>query len=350
MKNYLFIVFILFFSCSESDDEIVQNVDSVEIKGVDISFLPDIRQHNVILYNQQNNAEDMLQILKNAGVNTARIRLWKQPTENISDFNTVKNLAAECKSLGLKVLLSVHYSDFWADPANQNTPIEWNEINFNQLTDSVFSYTKKIVAEMNPEYIQIGNEINSGFLWPSGNISNLLQMKTLLNRAAQAVRETNASTKIIIHYAGYENADYFFEKITDVDYDIIGLSYYPIWHGKNLAELENILFSLSETFNKKVIIAETSYPFTFGWNDWTNNVIGSENQILDEFPATAIGQKDFVSKIKDIAKNNENCLGFCYWGGEWISYKGNSATDGSTWENQAFWDFSNRALPVLDNY
>ncbi len=98
------------------------------------------------------------------------------------------------------------------------------------------------------------------------------------------------------------------------------------------------------------MIVETSYPFTLGWNDYTNNIIGQTDQLITAFPATSQGQKEYLQKIKDICLANNQCLGFCYWGAEWVSYKGNTATNASSWENQAFWDFSNKALPVLDVY
>jgi arabinogalactan endo-1,4-beta-galactosidase len=262
----------------------------------------------------------------------------------------VKNLSEEIKGLGLKVILTVHYSDSWADPAKQTKPAQWQGIPFNQLLDSVYVYTKKIISEIDPDYIQIGNEINSGLLWPDGNISNISQMKQILQKGITAVRETNTSTKIIIHYAGIENADWFFSNISELDYDLIGVSYYPIWHGKNLDSLKQILTSISNNQNKSVFIAETSYPFTLGWNDWTHNIVGLESQLLPQFPATPSGQKEFLLKIKEIISEVPKGIGFCYWGAEWVSYKGSTATDGSSWENQAFWDFENKSLPVLEVY
>ena len=97
-------------------------------------------------------------------------------------------------------------------------------------------------------------------------------------------------------------------------------------------------------------VAETAYPFTLDWNDYTHNVIGAQSQLIGEYPATIDGQKNYLLKIREIAVEAPNCLGFCYWGGEWISYKGDTATNGSSWENQAFWDFNNKALPVLEAY
>ena len=133
-------------------------------------------------------------------------------------------------------------------------------------------------------------------------------------------------------------------------YDIIGISYYPIWHGKNLNELKESLNLLSNTQNKKILIAETAYPFTLEWNDSTNNIIGLNSQISPEFSASPAGQRDFVNKIKNIISETPKGMGFCYRGGEWVSYEGKSATDGSYWENQAFWDFQNKPLPVLETF
>ena len=95
------------------------------------------------------------------------------------------------------------------------------------------------------------------------------------------------------------------------------------------------------------MIAETAYPFTLGWNDWTNNIVGLQNQLIPGFEATHDGQKNYVLNIKSWSKQSSSCIGFCYWGGEWISFRGAQATDGSSWENQALWDFNNNALPVI---
>lgn len=293
----------------------------------------------------------MLITLKNAGVNVIRLRVWKNPTEPTSDFETVKSLVREIKSLGLKTLITVHFSDTWADPGHQSKPLQWQSLNFIQLKDSVYSYTKKICSEINPEYIRLGNEINDGLLWPEGKLSsNLSQMKNLLKAGISAVRETNKNTKIIIHCAGFGDADFFYSKISDLDYDIMGISYYPIWHGKDLLVLQQSLTSLSDTYNKFIFIAETSYPFTLEWNDWTNNVIGLNSQLLPEYPATPQGQKDYLLRISDLVTKVPKGIGFCYWGAEWVSYKGSQSVNGSSWENQAFWDFNNKVLPVVGAY
>jgi arabinogalactan endo-1,4-beta-galactosidase len=352
--TYLVLLF-LFVSCKKSIKNDTQTsiiIDPIlprilTIKGIDASFLPEVRQSGVVTKNRNGIAEDMLTTLKNSGVNTIRIRLWKSPATIHSSFAEVKALAQEVKNAGLKVWICPHYSDTWADPGFQQKPAQWASLNFVQLKDSVYAYTKKIITEINPDYIQIGNEINNGFLWPQGNFNNTSQMIDLIKQGAKAVRDNSSFTKIMLHYAGHENAASFFSLFTNVDYDIIGLSYYPIWHGKNVDNLQTNLNVLGNQFNKDIVIAETAYPFTFGYNDYSNNIIGDATQILPQYEATAQGQLAFLLKIKAMVTSAPKGIGFCYWGGEWISMYGPTATNGSSYENQALWDFSNTALPAI---
>jgi arabinogalactan endo-1,4-beta-galactosidase len=296
-----------------------------------------------------NEADDILTILKNNGLNTVRVRLWHSPKDEHSSFEEVKSFAQRIKSSGLKVLLTVHYSDTWADPGNQAPPLDWARPFIEAVRDSVYTYTSKIMNEINPDFIQIGNEINPGFLHPYGNInSNPGAFLELLAQGIKAVREHSQNTKIIIHFAGIEGVDWFFDQLRDIDYDIIGISYYPLWHGKDLDKLTATLFTIGKTYSKEVLIAETAYPFTLEWNDWTNNIVGLEEQlILPGFPATPEGQQEFISSIKEIVKSNSKVIGYCYWGAELVAYNGPQAQDGSAWENQAVFDFNNKALPVV---
>lgn len=344
----IYFLFILILSCNKKQILNSNTAINTIIKGVDASFIPEIRETNLVFYNTNNVKEDMLLTLKNAGVNTIRLRIWNNPTNTHSSLNEVKTFAAEVKKLGMKVWLTLHYSDTWADPGAQTKPANWSNLSFIQLNDSVYFFTKNIVEEINPDYIQIGNEINNGFLWPEGSTKNMNQMIALLKSGVKAVRETNSNSKIIIHHAGCNNTEWFFNQIKLVDYDIIGISYYPMWHGKSLDTLQMQLNSLNTNFNKPILIAETSYPFTFGYNDWTNNIIGDSSQILPQYSATDQGQKNYVQSIFNISKNTVNGLGFCYWGAEYVSFKGNQANNGSSYENQAFWNFNNKALPVLE--
>ena len=345
IKLIALLYILITFSCSK--DEVTNNSQEF-IKAADLSMLPLIESEGTIYFNNNTIPEDALLTLKKAGCNTIRIRLWHTPTVNQSGFNEVKALTQRVKNNGMKVWLSVHYSDTWADPGNQEKPAVWNGLTFSQLKVQVENYTVSIVNEIQPDIFQIGNEINNGFIFPEGNLtSNESQFLSLLASASTVIRANSPSTKIMLHYAGIDGASWFFSKTAAIDYDYIGLSYYPIWHGTDINLLQQTMTSLGQTHNKKVLVAETSYPFTLNWNDWTNNVIGLPNQIHPDFPASPEGQKAFLQQIKNTVKNTPNGLGFCYWGTEWIAFRGATSTNGSSWENQALWDFNHKALPAM---
>lgn len=357
MKNLVIAFATLFLvSCSSGGDSpdptpTPTPTEDSFVRAADLSFVPEIEAAGVSFKNN-NTAQDPLLTLKNAGVNYIRIRLWHTPIDGHSGMAEVKQLATRVRNLGMKVWLTVHYSDTWADPGHQSKPTAWQSLNFNDLKSAVSVYTSQIMTEINPEIIQIGNETNDGFLWPEGKLStNEAQYLELTNAAVSSVRNANNSTKIMLQYAGISNsADWYFNKVKNVNYDYIGISYYPVYHGTSLADVKTKLTTLNQTFSKKVLIAETSYPFTLGWNDWTNNVVGQSNHLVAGYDATATGQKNYILAIKSLVKSVPNGLGFCYWGGEWIAFKGNQATNGSTWENQALWDFNNNALEGIQAF
>ena len=354
IKIQILTSFLILISCNKEDLIVpkLNNEGSEFISAVDISSYPEISNLNPIFYDLGGNQKNFLLILKENGINTVRLRLWVNPTNEHSGFNEVKQFSETLKANGFKTWLTLHYSDSWADPEHQDTPTQWQEISFTTLKDSVFNYTKRVVTELEPNYIQIGNEINSGFLHPYGHISNNRQnFIELMKMGITAVRTNSTTTKIILHFAGIENADWFFSQVNTLDYDIIGLSYYPIWHGKSLEDLKIKMKQLSQTYNKNILIAETAYPFTLEWNDWTNNIVGFEEQlILPEYPATIEGQRKFIKQIKRLTNEVENGIGFCYWGAELIAWKENQSVDASPWENQALFDFDNKALPVFSEF
>jgi arabinogalactan endo-1,4-beta-galactosidase len=229
--------------------------------------------------------------------------------------------------------------------------LEWQNVSFSTLKTIVYDYTKMVVEQINPDIIQIGNEINNGFLHPEGNrYSEPSQFLALLNEGIKAVREhASGQTKIMLHFAGHEESNVFFNFVNGLDYDIIGISFYPIWHGKSLSELEQNLIQLRTLYDKEIMIAETAYPFTLGWNDWTNNIVGLEEQlILPDYPATPEGQKNFVQQLKMIMTNLDGGIGLSYWGAELVAWNGPESSEGSAWENQALFDFNNQALPVVE--
>ena len=344
----------LFISCQDDTvNEISENQHTSSIiSGVDISDYPKVSSYNPTFYDENNNEIGFINSLIQNGVNTIRLRLWVNPVDESSSLDEVKEFSNELKSLGFKIWVTPHFSDTWAHPGQQQTPSDWSSLSFEELKNQVYTYTSQIMSEINPDYIQIGNEINTGILFPHGRIAdNQDQFVELVNEGVNAVRNSSTNAKIILHCAGFESSNWFFNIVNQVDYDVIGISYYPWWHGKSLDDLQNQLSSLSINFEKEILIAETSYPFTLGWNDWTNNNVGSEEHlILPDYPASPQGQKDFIRDIKNLVFEVNNGIGFCYWGADRIAWDGETSTNGSTWENQAVFDFENKELPVLQEF
>lgn len=345
----LSLISIFFIACADEPNATVEPVAKDLIKAADVSFLPEIRKTGTIFYNTQNQPKDVLDILKDAGCNTVRLRVWHTPADERSSLQEVATFASEAKAKGFKIWITLHYSDTWADPGKQTKPQAWQNANLQGLADSVYNYTKKVMQRLSPEYIQIGNEINGGMIWPEGAIANSSNFVTFLKRGAEAVREVSSSTKIMMHYAGTD-ADWFYAilKNQQVDYDIIALSYYPRWHAKILADVERALKRLSAANDKDILFAENAYPFTLQWNDWTNNLVGEQAHLITGYPASPEGQKAFMLRLKSMVVNTERAIGFAYWAPEWIAYRGNEATNGSNWENMALFDFDHKALPAIE--
>jgi arabinogalactan endo-1,4-beta-galactosidase len=347
-----FFSFFLFFNALACTDSVTSpkpdDLTSLPIRAVDISFYPELRSASVLFKDAAGVQRDLLEILKDAGVNTIRLRVWHTPDTNVSGLPAVKIFVEELKEMGFKIWLSVHYSDWWADPGSQTKPAAWQQLSSSLLHDSVTAYTRKIMVATQPDYIQIGNEINGGFLWPTGSTTAYATFISLLKAGASAVRAVNANTKILVHYAGIEFAPSFYDAINtqQVDYDIAAVSYYPWWHGKDLSLMRSKLSEL-RSLGKDVVIAETAYPFTLGWNDWTNNIVGLDNQLISNIPATQEGQYEFLLQVREMVAQSGG-IGFAYWAPEWVAYKGTQGEDASSWENLCLFDFSNKALPALE--
>lgn len=319
------------------------------IRGADLSFLTEVEENGIKFLDKNGVMSDELSIFKANGCNYVRVKLWHTPANAHNGLAEVVAFSQRIRAKGLKVWLDIHYSDDWADPGKQAKPAKWAPLSTTALNDSVAAYTKQVLAAVNPDLVQIGNEINNGFMWSTGNISRPNDFILLLKTGIKAARDFNPKMKIMVHFAGYDKADWFFDllKTNGVDYDMIGLSYYPKWHGSNLDSLKLTINNLASKHNKDVNIAELSYPFTFGYNDYTNNIIGSLDQILPAFPPTEQGQKDYLLAMKKLIKDCPRGNGFCYWGADFIAFKGKTASNGSNWENQALFDFNNKELPAM---
>lgn len=371
MKNcWLAILFsIILSSCSKSSvtDSVTPPLPPVTIplntdfiRGADLSFTPEILAAGTS-FKDNNQTKDLIQIFKDKGINTIRLRVWHTPVNTHSSLQEVLDFAKVLNAKGLAIWLDIHYSDTWADPSNQTLPAAWKNLGITILKDSVYQYTSKTVqvfksAGIPLKLVQIGNETNSGFLWDLGKVggsfdNNWGNYALLLKEGIRAVKDNSSSTKTMIHFAGFDGADWFYNNILaqNISYDYIGLSYYSIWHGKSLDAMSISLTSLVNKFQKPIVIAETSYPFTLSWNDYTNNWVGTSDQLIPAYPASPEGQNAYTKALFDLMRKlpNQQGLGICWWAPEWVSFKGPTANNGSTAENLTLFDFTNNALPAL---
>lgn len=372
MKNLaIFIIFtLLVFSCSNSDnsatDDNQPTPDPTFYKGMDLSFQSELENYNVIYKDASGNSIQLLDYVANNGTNLVRLKLWHTPQDGQNNLADVKAYAQRIKAKNMDFLLDIHYSDTWADPGHQTPPLAWQGMTNEQITIAIYNYTKEVLQQLKnqntlPQIIQIGNETDSGFLWNYGRVwdaysNNWPNYALLINEAIRAIRDvdTNDSIKIMLHYSSVENAIYFFNELQsfNLDFDVIGLSYYPQFQTHNLNLVKSKLNELATTFNKEILMVEVAYPFTFQWDDNTTNYIGDSSQILNEFSATPQGQKAYLEWLVSIIKAipNDKGIGFCYWAPDWVAFNGNEATstNGSSWENQCMFDFDHKALPVFD--
>ena len=365
---FLSILAIGIIACSKSTNNSVPPIITTQvaslnpdfIRGVDLSFTPEILLAGT-QFKDNNQTKDLVQIFKDKGINTVRLRLWHTPVDAHSSLQEVIDFAKILNATGLNIWLDIHYSDTWADPGNQSLPAAWKNASLTDLKDSVYQYTSSTIQTFNKagitlKIVQIGNETNSGFLWGLGKVggifdSNWSNYALLVKQGIQAVKDKSSSTKTLIHFAGYNGADWFYSNLAaqNVSYDYIGLSYYPVWHGKSFDSLYTSLTNLITKYHKPVIIAETSYPFTLLWNDNTNNLVGSASQLIPAYDATPDGQNAYTKAMIDLMASlpNQQGLGICWWAPEWVSFKGPNATNGSTSENLTLFDFNNNSLPAL---
>lgn len=333
------------------------------IKGVDVSTLPEIEDNGGV-FKENGVIKDPIQIFKDHKINFIRLKLWYTPSNGYNNLQHVLLTAQRIKNNGLKFLLNFHYSDTWADPAHQIKPVAWNSLSFQSLKDSIYTYTKNVITTLKlnnllPDIVQIGNEITCGILWDDGRICdqfNTQQQWTKFGELVkEAIRGVNESInpgdtiKIMIHIdRGGDNAGarWFFDNLLsqDVSFDIIGLSFYPWWHG-TLTDLQNNLNDLAQRYGKEIILVETAYPWTLNWCDGTNNIVGLPSQLLPEYPASMQGQKSYLIDIMNLVYNtfDHKATGVFYWEPDWIC----TSSFGSPWENLTLFDFSGELLSSI---
>ena len=339
--------------------------NSEKYLGADISMLTAYETiseagHQVTYKDIDGTQSDALSLLKKYGMNSMRVRLFVNPTMQkavIQDIDYVKKLGERIKDAGLSFVLDFHYSDTWADPAAQSVPAEWGNLSVDEYTEKLYSYTKAVLEYLVsvgvvPDMIQTGNEISYGLMYSSSSglfvdylsDKNWDKFAAMLKSAGKACREVCPSAKIILHIERVPQplncvkfANYM--KQYEVDYDIFGLSYYPMYHG-NLAYLETALNKIEEATDKTIMIMETGYNSAYYPTD-------AKYDCQSIWPATESGQSLFIEQLVAKLNTHERVKGLYYWFPE----ENESATLGWTnlldgWTNRGL--FNNKTGNAVD--
>ncbi len=335
---------------------------SLSMLGADVSTLQRSLDLGARFSDSGGAVKDPYDILKSAGVNYARLRIWNNPASGYNNKAKVLQQARAIKAKGLKLLIDFHYSDTWADPGKQSKPAAWASHSLAQLGTDVYDYTYDICTSLKsqgttPDSVQIGNEINVGMLWPQGQVvnNNFAPLASLLKQGYNATKACNNGTQVMIHTADADsmsNARWFYDGIRaqGVTWDITALSYYCMWHG-SLANLHNVITDVRTRYGKPVVIAETAYQFTTGNADGTGNSIPG-TVLCDNIPATWAGQAQQFTWTQNTARN-AGAIGVFYWEPTWYAVPGNGWDpadingSGNGWDNMATFDWTGRVNPSI---
>jgi arabinogalactan endo-1,4-beta-galactosidase len=327
------------------------------IAGADFSHLTFFEDRGVV-YRDAGQPQDALTILKSNGLTCVRLRLFTSSAgqAQADPYNATNNLdytlplAVRVKNAGLQFMLDFHYSDSWADPGKQTKPAAWTNLGFVQLEQQMYDYNSNTIATFQaagamPEYVQVGNEIIQGLLWPEGKVggssdtaAQWSQLGRLLKAAIRGIHDAAGihRPKILIHIdrgGDWSGTRWFFDNLTQqqVEFDIIGESYYAWWHGSPDA-LRQCLTNATQRYGKPVIVAETAFP-------WSNSAD------LYGIPATTNGQVQYVIELARIVKGVPagQGIGIFWWGTEYVRLPG---TPLAGFDRRSFFDLEGNTLPV----
>ena len=362
------------------------------ILGIDVSTYLEELDHGAKYYRGDKEIDPLDEFVHN-GVDYMRIRIWNDPKSadgepylaGNSDIENYVKLARLAKAKGYKLLMDLHYSDFWADPGKQFLPKAWVNYGIDELTAAVYSFTKEcleisIKEGVAPTLIQVGNEITNGILWPVGKLEidgkrgNYDNFCRLIDAGCRACREVCPEAKIVLHLERSHDKEVYHEFFTEmneanIDYDIIGASYYPYWHGTPDQLFDNL--NSCKKFGKDVMIMELGYGFT----DRPYVLNGEERRLVidaerssvpgftDKYPLTPEGQASFVRLILSLAREND-IKGIFYWEPLWLPGEGicwaseagqsyiheEGKSTSNEWANQCLFDYEGRLLPAFDEF
>ena len=338
--------------------------------GADLSYVNQILDYGG-LYRDSGKVTDPYVIFRKYGTNTVRFRLWHNPqwTREVytppianmyNDFADVKRGMQAAKAQGMAVSLDFHYSDFWADPGRQETPAAWLGLSLEILRDSIYNYTLKTLDKLEaagimPEYVQVGNEINPGFLLPQGDRwAKKGDFVYLINGAIKAVRDAAVSSsikpRIIVHVAQPENAINWFDGMAAAgltDYDIAGISYYYIWSTVSIDSVSDYVADIKTMTGKEVMVVETAYPWTLNNADSYNNILAPD-KLTVAYPANQTGQYDYLVRLTQEIIDGGG-TGIHYWEPAWItSEMRDKWGQGSSWDCNTLFDFTGNVIKGMN--
>jgi arabinogalactan endo-1,4-beta-galactosidase len=313
--------------------------------------------------------EPVERIIARYGANYVRLRIWVDPIPGWSDLGSALVLARRANDVGMRVLVNLHYSDTWADSAHQSIPVAWRGQPLVTLAESLRDYTRDVVSAFAEQgtpvsMLQVGNEITDGFLWPLARIGRAdgeswSEFTTLLRAGimgARAGTPDGQKLTVMIHTdRGGDNAGArgFYDLLLgeNVGFDVIGLSYYPFWHGP-LADLQDNVIDLAARYDKDVVVVETAYPWTLeNQRRQPGRFCTSEEQLPDveAYPVTPEGQAAYFEALRSCLQEipGNHGLGFFVWEPAWMDGVGCGPGLPNPYANLTLFDDHGRALPAL---
>jgi len=372
---FVLVCTLILISCGNSDDIHSGPIPAPDpewqifCRGVDLSYVNEIEDFGGKFYSEGSQI-DPFQVLRESGANIVRVRLWYDPQwlvlitggKMYSDLPDVENTIRRAKEAGMAVCLDLHYSDTWADPDYQETPLAWQGTDLSGLRDSVYQYTFRVLTYfksqgLTPEMVQIGNETNTGMLFPLGEVSKggWSAFGLLLNAGIRAVRDFSAGSDskpwIVLHVAQFQNARWWIDQVVNnanvTDFDVLGISHYCKWSTiNNFSQISILISDIIHTYNKKVMVMETAYPWTTANADQYPNIFGSGDS-LKGYPLTPEGQLLYMNDLTQAVKNGGG-KGVFYWEPAWItSAMPDKWGTGSSWDNVTLFDSGGNVLPSV---
>ena len=329
----------------------VEPVDGISddfYRGMDASAVLALENSGVKYYNFDGEKQDVFMTLAQAGVNYIRLRVWNDPYDENgngygggnNDVATAIALGQRATKYGMKVCIDFHYSDFWADPKKQFVPKAWEGMDIEEKSDALYNFTLESLTQLldagvDVGMVQIGNEINNGM---SGE-TDVANVRKLLTAGSKAVREAAANSGkeilVAVHYTNIDDMKKLDTLLTglqvkEIDYDIVGLSFYPYWHG-TIEDLKNAIIHIRDTYGKKVYVAENAYCYTAEDGDGSANSVEGTDDLAEGYSASVQGQ---ANEVRDVcaAASEAGAEGVFYWEGTWIPVGPADADNSALWE------------------